>query len=80
MLHYASEFHLLNLEVTERARGLSLMGYGNIDALHLAIAENSKVDLVLTTDDRFLRQARRGLGAPATRVMNPIHYAKETKP
>jgi predicted nucleic acid-binding protein len=80
MLPFATEFRLPNKEVAARARFLNALGYGNFDALHLAIAEHSKVDLLLTTDDRFLRQAGRGLGNPTIRVVNPLDYVQEVKP
>ena len=80
MLVYATEMHLPDAWVTTRARLLQSMGYGPFDALHLAIAEHSKADLLLTTDDRFLRQVRRGLGKPSVRAANPLDYLQETKP
>ena len=80
MLSFASEFHRPNVKVADRARFLNVLGYGKIDALHLAIAEYAKVDLLLTTDDRFRRQAGRGLGNPLIRVANPLDYLQEVKP
>jgi predicted nucleic acid-binding protein len=79
MLPYAAEFLLPDAQVAGRARILNQLGYGAFDALHLAMAEHSKVDLLLTTDDRFLRQAGRGLGKPSVRVANPLDYAQEVK-
>ncbi len=80
LLAYAAEVHLPNAQVAARARSLNTLGYGEFDALHLALAEESKVGLLLTTDDRFLRKAERGLGNPSIRVANPLDYAKEAKP
>jgi predicted nucleic acid-binding protein len=80
MLSFAAEFHHPNEAVAARARFLNTLGYGDFDALHLAIAESAKVDLLLTTDDRFLRQAGRGLGNPTIRVANPLDYVQEQKP
>jgi len=80
MLLYATEYRRLRPDVTDRAKVLKLLGYGEFDALHLALAENSTADLLLTTDDRFLRQALRGLGGPSIRVANPLDYAKEVAP
>ena len=50
-----------------RAATLEQIGYGAFDALHLAVAEDSTADVLLTTDDRFTRQANRRLGKPAIR-------------
>jgi predicted nucleic acid-binding protein len=80
MLAYATEVRVPNSLVADRARALNALGYGEFDALHLAMAENSQVDLLLTTDDRFLRMARRGLGQPSIRVANPLDYAQEVRP
>lgn len=80
MLFHASEFHLPNADVVDRASLLNVLGYGKFDAFHLAIAEYAKVDLLLTTDDRFRRQAGRGLGNPLIRVANPLDYVQEVKP
>jgi len=80
MLSFASEFHFPNAEVVIRARFLNTLGYGKFDALHLAIAENAKAELLLTTDDQFLRQSGRGLGNPLIRVANPLDYVQEVKP
>jgi predicted nucleic acid-binding protein len=79
MLPYAAEIRLPNAAVAERARFLNSLGYGEFDALHLAIAEDAKGDLLLTTDDRFLRLARRGLGEPSIQVANPLDYAQEAR-
>ena len=65
--------------MADRAKFLNSLGYGKFDAYHLAIAEHSKVDLLLTTDDQFLRQAGRGLGNPLIRVTNPLDYVQEVK-
>jgi len=55
----------------ERARALEALGYGAFDALHLACAEQATVDVLLTTDDRFIKQVGRRLGKPAIRGLNP---------
>jgi hypothetical protein len=44
--------------VSERARALAALGFGALDALHLAFAEASAARFV-TTDDRLLRVAMR---------------------
>jgi predicted nucleic acid-binding protein len=77
MLTYAAESHIPDKWAAERAKLLHRLGYGAFDALHLAMAERAKVDFLLTTDDRFLRRARRNLGAPSIRVVNPLDYLRE---
>jgi predicted nucleic acid-binding protein len=61
----------------QRAEVLEKLGYGSFDALHLACAEQVGVDCLLTTDDRFLRQVRRGLGTSRIAVRNPVNWTKE---
>ncbi len=62
-----------------RSRDLVVLGYGALDALHLASAEQAAVDVLLTTDDRFLRAAERGVGKPAVRVRNPVDWLQEAQ-
>ncbi len=57
--------------VVARAEAIRAAGYGAFDELHLAHAEADHCNVLLTTDDRFMRQAQRGLGSPLVRVMNP---------
>jgi hypothetical protein len=63
----------------ERARALEALGYGAFDALHLACAEQAAVDVLLTTDDRFIKQALRSLGNPTIQVSNPLKWLQETR-
>jgi hypothetical protein len=58
---------------------LATAGYGAFDALHLAHAEETQVDALLTTDDRFVRQTIRGLGNPMIRVVNPVEWVREVR-
>ena len=63
--------------ILQRATGLARIGYGPYDALHLASAESAGVDVLLTTDDRFIRLASRGKGQPRVSVLNPVSWMKE---
>jgi len=44
---------------TDRARALAALGFGPLDALHLAFAEASAARWFVTTDDRLLKVATR---------------------
>lgn len=46
------------------------------DAIHLASAEQSGCDWLLTTDDRFIRHAR---GNTNVRVATPVEFIMENK-
>ncbi len=59
------------------AHRFSAEGVGVMDAVHLAVAKAGKCDILLTTDDQFLRRARM-LNAPLqVRVKNPVEWALE---
>ncbi len=79
LLQLAAEVHRPSGASAERGRELHLLGYGKLDALHLAMAEEHNCDLLLTTDDRFLRRALRNEGKPSVRVENPLNYWKEIR-
>src|ERR1700751_847266 len=61
----------------ERARTLEALGFGALDALHLACAEQAFVYVLLTTDDRFIQQAERQLGKPTIRILNSVNWIRE---
>lgn len=65
---------------TRRAQGLVSLGYGPYDALHIAAAESANVDVMLSTDDRLIKRAARGLGNPRIPVRNPVSWMKEQVP
>lgn len=80
LLSFTDEKPPLSSRIIGRAALFEMAGYGAFDALHLAMAEASGVDVLLTTDDRFLKQAERGLGNPSVRVLNPLNWLKEREP
>jgi predicted nucleic acid-binding protein len=76
LLSYADELQPITPWVKQRAEILQAIGYGAADALHLAHAEAMEVDVLLTTDDRFLRKASRGEGDPGVLVSNPVNWLR----
>ena len=62
---------IVNREIIQRAIFLSSLGFKRFDALHLACAEK-KADILLTTDDRFLRKANIHQDKLDVTVANPI--------
>ncbi|HZQ55700.1 MAG TPA: type II toxin-antitoxin system VapC family toxin [Bryobacteraceae bacterium] len=60
LLTRASDVVEMNAAIAERASRLESAGYEPYDALHLACAEVAHVDVLLTTDDGFVRRASRG--------------------
>ena len=67
----------LDNQIIQRAEELESVGYGAFDALHLSAAEASHADVLLTTDDRFIKRAARALGSPRVRVLNPVEWVRE---
>jgi predicted nucleic acid-binding protein len=80
LMRLADERPRLSLQAVARASVLEGLGYGAFDALHLAIAEELAVDVLLTTDDRFLKRAGRGSGKPFVLVMNPVNWLQGGRP
>ena len=66
----------LNEQIEKRARELNGIGFGPLDALHLASAEEAKADYFFTCDDRLLRKAK-SLSGLKTKVTTPIELAGE---
>lgn len=58
--------------LAQRARELGNRGLRGLDALHIASAEAVEADLLVTTDDRMLRAAKRASAKVGVRVVGPI--------
>lgn len=63
--------------VERRAMELEELGFRTYDALHLGCAEEGSADVLLTTDDRFLRQAERHGKILKVQVANPVLWLLE---
>ena len=74
LLAYASEVSVADANTIKRARTLLGFGYGDFDGFNVALAEQAKCDVFLTTDDRLLRLARRQVGKPAVELANPVEW------
>ena len=60
-----------------RCTQLKSLGFKWLDALHIACAESSGTDILLTTDDRMLRRAKRFHSQLRVRVENPYAWLEE---
>lgn len=67
----------LSDHATSRARQLRSQGFKDMDALHLAVAESAAIEVLLTTDDAFIRAARNLQPPSPVRVENPVIFATE---
>ena len=59
--------------VMARAEELGKLGLGAYDTLHIACAEAANADVLLTTDDDFIRKVRR-TKATRVKVCNPLGW------
>ncbi len=67
---------IIDDEVIKRASEFEKMGLKGIDALHLACAEKSS-DILLTTDDDFVRKVKENEDRIKVRVENPVTWLME---
>ena len=62
------------LDVRSRALMLENMGFGALDAVHLAFAEKAKASVFLTSDDALHKRARRCQESLEVLVDNPLRW------
>jgi predicted nucleic acid-binding protein len=77
LLSDAREVVGINDDVLSRAEYFEQSGLDVYDALHLAIAELSSVDVLLTTDDRFIKLVQREESLTTLQVANPVRWLEE---
>jgi predicted nucleic acid-binding protein len=64
-------------KILRRAEELEELGFDSYDAIHLASAESSKVDIFLTTDDQILKVASRKKNLFSFTIENPVKWLEE---
>jgi predicted nucleic acid-binding protein len=64
-------------KILKRAEKLEASGFESYDAIHLACAEEAKVDVFLTTDDNIQKTANRKKEVFAFMVSNPVRWLEE---
>ena len=77
LLRFAHETVLVNTTEIARSEYLESLGFKHYDALHIACAESGDADILLTTDDRMLRLAKRYQAHLRVRVENPHTWLQE---
>jgi predicted nucleic acid-binding protein len=60
-----------------RTLELVKLGFSFYDAAHIASAEKARADVLLSTDDRLVRKARRLSGKIAVKADNPLNWLAE---
>lgn len=76
-LNFINETILVGTVERTRAAYLQSLGFKLFDALHIACAESGGADVLLTTDDRMLRLAKRCHAQLRVRVENPYAWFQE---
>ena len=61
----------------KRAEKLEAAGFDSYDAIHLASAEQAKVDVFLTTDDNIQKVSNRNKEAFSFVIANPVKWLEE---
>jgi predicted nucleic acid-binding protein len=61
-----------------RSQVLESWGFGLYDSFHIACAEALRADVLLTTDDRLLRRARRYGSRIQVPISNPVAWLMDT--
>ena len=64
-------------KILDRAETIESSGFESYDAIHLASAEQAKVDIFLTTDDNLLKIANRNKQLFPFVVINPVKWLEE---
>lgn len=72
-----SEYVHYNQNILRRAKEFCEVGFGNMDALHIACAEEAKVDIFLSTDDKLVRIAKKNKAKIKIKIENPINWLRE---
>jgi predicted nucleic acid-binding protein len=76
-LSLSSDSILQTPQVDARARAFQQQGFGQFDAVHVALAESKGIDWLFTVDDRFIRKsASQQLHASKPSVVNPLEWTR----
>ena len=76
-LRLAKEYAKIDKKVISRAGYLRKMKFGDLDALHLAVAEKARADYFLTCDDRIVKKAERHKKKLKVKVMSLLKFVAE---
>jgi predicted nucleic acid-binding protein len=71
------EYRMVDTSIEKRAKEIQKLTVKAYDALHIACAEKSKVDIFLTTDDSLLNKVSRNRHALKVRLENPLKWLTE---
>ncbi len=76
------EFAVITINIDEevdvRSQQLENLGFGLYDSFHIACAEVAQADILLSTDDRLLKNSVRHQGLLKISVDNPVSWLMNT--
>ncbi len=76
----AKDFIKLEESDFNRARFLNEIGFPDMDALHIAIAEKGGIDFFVTCDDRIVHHYKENIQAVRVSIINLLEFVlKEVK-
>lgn len=74
LLNLATTIVVLDQQIDVRSQALEELGFGLYDSFHIACAEASQTDVLLTTDDRLLKRALRYKDRIQVQLSNPVTW------
>ena len=74
-----SNYIVLGSPQVLRAKELNALGFGSMDALHVACAEIDNCDVFLTTDDHLMARYRTHQRHIMIRIANPLAWIAEVQ-
>ena len=76
------EFAVITINIDEevdfRSQQLENLGFGLYDSFHIACAEVAQANILLSTDDRLLKNSQRHQGLLKVSVDNPVTWLMKT--
>nr|MDO8114245.1 PIN domain-containing protein [Candidatus Sigynarchaeota archaeon] len=63
--------------IIKRAKEIIKLGLKGFDAIHIACAENGKVDVFLTTDDEIIKKYTKNMQDFKVKIRNPLSWLAE---
>ncbi|PMB51602.1 hypothetical protein CEN39_14370 [Fischerella thermalis CCMEE 5201] len=78
LLQVAENKIILTEEIDKRSQEIEKLGFGLYDSFHIACAESAKLDVLLTTDDRFLKKAIKYSHLLKIKLDNPVTWLMNT--
>lgn len=74
LLTLATTIVVLDQQIDVRSQTLEGLGFGLYDSFHIACAEASQTDVLLTTDDRLLKRVLRYKDRIQVQLSNPVTW------